>query len=76
MAKQRYDASYVVRTIRAFVDGSGGDRDWDDFTSCPLREPQLDDIRRRASNVDLPCGRAEIAQLEALAVEAEQLARG
>lgn len=76
MAKQGYDASYVVKTIKAFLDGTGGDRDWDHFTSCSLRDPRLDDIRRRALNVYLPCGREEIAELEALAFEAEQLARG
>lgn len=75
MAKQRYNASYVVQTIRAFLDGSGGDRDWDDITSCPLRDPRLDDILRRASNVHLPCRREEVAELKALAVEVEQLAR-
>ena len=76
MAKQRHDASYVVHTVRALLDGTGGDRDWDVFTSCSLRDPQLDNIRMRALKIDLPCGREEIAELELLALEAEQVARG
>ena len=76
MAKPRHDASYVVHRIRAFLDGTGGDRDWDVFTSCSLRDPQLDNIRKRALKIDLPCGREEIAELGLLALEADQLARG
>lgn len=26
---------YVIRTIRDFLDGTGGAGDWDDFISCP-----------------------------------------
>jgi hypothetical protein len=66
-------AAYIAHTIRAFLDGSGGDRDWDDFTSCPLRDPALDNIRRRALAVDLPVADADWTTLEALAVEAEAL---
>ncbi len=74
MTKQR-DAIYVARTIRAFLDDSGGDWDWDDFTSCSVRDPQLDNIRKRAAAVELPVGREERAILEGLAEEAEQLRR-
>jgi hypothetical protein len=72
MAKHQHDATYVAQTIRAFLDGSGGEYDWDHFTSCSLRDPHLDDIRRRAGRVEPPCGPEETAQLEALATEAER----
>ena len=75
IARQRREASYALRSIREFIDGAGDDWDWDDFTSCPLRDRTLDGIRRRAAMVDLPPGPEEIAQLEALAVEVEAVAR-
>lgn len=74
-AKQR-DAIYVARTIRAFLDDSGSDWDWDDFTSCSMRDPQLDDIRKRAAAVELPVDPEGCTILEGLAKEAEQLRFG
>jgi hypothetical protein len=76
MMKQRAEALYVVETIRAFLDGTGGDWDWDDFISCSLRDPGLDRIRVRAGAVDLPLDRAGRSDLEALLKEAERLAEG
>ncbi len=36
-----------VRTaILSFLDGTGGPRDWDDFTSAPINDPFLDSVRR------------------------------
>ena len=72
--EQRDEAAYTVKTIRAFIDGTGGAWDWDDFTSCSLRDPELDRIRKLAGAVDLPVGREERAALEVLAQEAERLA--
>lgn len=73
MAKQQQDAAYVAATIDAFLDGSGGDWDWDDFTTCSLPDPRLDSIRIRAALVDLPLGREGRATLGRLAREAERL---
>ena len=72
--QQRDEAAYAVQTIRDFLGGAGGAWDWDDFTSCSLRDPQLDSIRKRAGAVDLPVGPEERAMLQALANEAERLA--
>ncbi len=69
------DASKVAESIRSFLEGTGGDWDWDDFTSCSLRDWKLDNIRKRAGAVELPVGPEERAALEQLAEEAERLAR-
>lgn len=74
--QQREEAAYAVQTIRDFLKGAGRAWDWDDFTSCSLRDPQLNSIRKRARAVDLPVGLKERATLEALANEAERLAGG
>jgi len=74
--EQREEARYALQAIRSFLDGSGGPHDWDAFTSCSLRDPRLDRIRRLASAVDLPLGHEERASLEVLAEQAERLAEG
>lgn len=43
---------YAIRSIRNFLEGTGGAFDWDDFTSTPLGFPDLDEIRRLC--VELP----------------------
>ena len=72
----RKDARKVAETIRAFIEGTGREWDWDDFTSCSLRDPQLESIRKQAGAVQLPVGDEEQAALEQLAEEAERLAAG
>jgi hypothetical protein len=72
---QREEAAYAVKSIRAFLEGGTGTWDWDDFTSCPLSDPQLDTIRKRALAVGPSFGPDERATLETLADEAERLAR-
>lgn len=74
MKNRKQVGSEIAITIRAFLNGAGGDRDWDDFRSCPLRDRELDDIRRRANLVPLPVGEAERDELQALALEAERVA--
>jgi hypothetical protein len=54
MEDRQREAAYVATTISAFLDGTGGERDWDDFTSLQLHDRALDGIRRRALAVDLP----------------------
>jgi len=72
----RQDALEVAAAIRAFLEGTGGDWDWDDFTSCPLRDPQLNSIRKQARAVDLPLRPGGEAAIQALASEAERIAEG
>jgi hypothetical protein len=73
-AQQREDAAYAAQAIRAFLEETGGAHDWDEFTSCSLRDPELDRIRKLALAVDLPVGPEERATLEVLAEKAERLA--
>jgi hypothetical protein len=40
--------------LRDFLDGGGGEWDWDDFTSIPITDPSLDRIREEALFVQLP----------------------
>jgi len=69
----RQERDYVIEAIRAFLDGSGGQWDWDDFTSAALRSARLDDIRRRARAVRLPLDADGETALRRLIDEAEQL---
>lgn len=59
--------------IRDCLEGGGGEWDWDDFTSIPLDDPLVDNIRRRALAVDLPLDEAGRAALRALLAELELL---
>lgn len=72
---EREEALAVARTIRAFLEGAGADWDWDDFTSCSLKDPLLDRIRVEALAVALPCNAEGFAKLTRLAEKAEQLGR-
>lgn len=71
---RKQEALYAARSIRKFLDGSGGVWDWDDFTSLSLADPTVDAIRRRAAAVILPVGDNEKPALAALADEAERVA--
>ncbi len=45
----------VAGFIKDFLDGRGGEWDWDEFESVPIADPELEAIRRRATTpgVDL-----------------------
>jgi hypothetical protein len=73
--KCKLSAAEVAKYLREFVDGSGGEWDWDDFTSVPITNPQLDDIRLRAEAVALPVRADGLATLQKLLAEAEQIER-
>jgi hypothetical protein len=74
MKGRKQEATYAARTIRSFLEGSCGDRDWDDFTSCSLSDPEVEGIRRSALAVDLPVDDEGQSKLLALADEAGRLA--
>lgn len=69
----RDERKYVVETIGAFLSGSTGKWDWDDFTSISLRNAELNSIRLRAAALDLPLDGDGEAILMALRDEAELL---
>lgn len=57
--------------ITAFLDGSSGRWDWNAFTSCSLRDVELDRIRRCAAIVELPLDAEGKATLRELLEQAE-----
>ncbi|CAH0353611.1 hypothetical protein SPH9361_02507 [Sphingobium sp. CECT 9361] len=68
----RDERQCVFETIGAFLSGSGGKWDWDDFISCSLMNPELDKIRRQAAAIDLPLDAEGADTLKALLVQVEQ----
>jgi hypothetical protein len=52
--------------LRDFLEGTGGDWDWDDFTSIPIADPSLEAIRQQALWVDLPLTEHGYATLTSL----------
>jgi hypothetical protein len=67
----RDEQQYVVGVITAFLDGSGGRWDWRAFTSCSLRDVELDRIRSCAAIVELPLDADGKATLQQLLEQAE-----
>ncbi|WP_205481220.1 hypothetical protein [Sphingomonas arenae] len=67
-------ASEVARYIREFIEGTGGDWDWDDFQSIPIANAALNSIRERASRVMEPVDEEGMTTLRRLLAEAEALA--
>jgi hypothetical protein len=41
----------VAAIIQRFVDGTGSEWDWDDFISIPLRDPALEEVRRKCAEL-------------------------
>jgi len=76
METQQEKAAYAARVLRTLLDETCGPYDWDDFTSCSLRDPLVDSIRVRASGVNLPMDADGQRQLLALADEADRIATG
>jgi hypothetical protein len=63
----------VAGFIRDFLEGRGGEWDWDDFTSVPLVDPKLEAIRLGAASIALPVTVDGMAQLKTLLSRAEIL---
>lgn len=73
--KAKLSASEVATYLRDFIEGDDRPSDWDDFTSVPIANPRLDDIRRRAAAIDLPVTDEGSAVLRELLAEANNLVR-
>ena len=43
----RFTKAEVADIIERFLDGGGGEWDWDDFLSIPIADPELDEVRQR-----------------------------
>jgi hypothetical protein len=52
--------------LQDFLNESGGDWDWDDFTSVPITDPTLERIREEAANLDLPLTEDGLSKLRCL----------
>lgn len=74
MEDRHQEAAYVAKSIAAFLDGTSGEWDWDDFTSFRLRDPAVEGVRRRALAIDLPVDEKGEAALRDLQAEAECIA--
>jgi hypothetical protein len=59
-------ADEVARYLENEINETSGDWDWDDFTSVPITDPFLDDMRAMASLVDYPPDEAGKDELRAL----------
>jgi hypothetical protein len=42
----------VAQTLEGFINGTGGQWDWDDFMSSPIEDNKLELIRLRSSGLD------------------------
>ena len=63
----------VVQYLQDFIDGTGEDWDWDDFICCPISDPQLEALRVKACDIELPINDDGIAELRILLAEAKQI---
>ena len=66
-------AQDVESHLRDFLEGTGGDWDWDDFTSIPITDPRLDGFREEAALVPLPLDAEGEATLRRLLEEVRAL---
>ena len=59
--------------MRDFIDGKGGEWDFDDFESNKIADPRLESIRERVAQVPLPVTDDSLVELRALLAEVENL---
>lgn len=63
----------VAGFLRDFLEGTGGDWDWDEFESVPITDPELDVLRERAALVAPP--NPDLAEMRSVLADAEAIAR-
>lgn len=57
----------VAKYLRDFIEGTGSDYDWDDFTQGGrIADPELEAIRREAALIETPVTPDGFAKLRAL----------
>ncbi len=64
----------VAGFLRDADEGTGGEWDWDDFTSVPITDPRLEAIRTEADLIPLPIKLEGIQKVRELIERAEQIA--
>jgi hypothetical protein len=65
----------VAGFIRDFIEGTGGEWDWDDFVSVPITNPELEKIRAEADSVMLPVDDDGFEKLKGLLKRVEAFSR-
>ena len=63
----------VAGFLRDFLEGVGGEWDWDEFECVRITDPELDAIRERAVRAGPPD--PDVSQLRRLLSEAEKIAQ-
>ena len=68
-------AEDVAGFLADFIAGTGGERDWDEFETVPITNPELDVIRKEAAMAGPGASRADadLAKLAELRARAEAL---
>jgi hypothetical protein len=65
-------ADDVAGFLRDYLEGTGGDWDWDEFESVPITDPELDALRKRAALASPPS--PDLTVLRSVLAEAEDIA--
>jgi hypothetical protein len=68
--KRGEELDYTIKSLSDFLEGSGGEWDWDAYTGVSLKDPKLNSIRKRALRVELPLSDDGREELESLLKEA------
>jgi hypothetical protein len=63
----------VAGFLRDFAEHTGGEWDWDDFTSVPITDPRLEAIRTEADSIPLPITPEGMQRLQDLIRRAEEI---
>lgn len=63
----------VANYLEDWIDGKGGDWDWDDFTSIPITDPYLESVREEAAHMAYPLGEDDIVRLRELVRDVKAL---
>ena len=65
--------SDVASYLDDFINERGGAWDWDDFTTIPISDPELESIRKAATEVPLPWDADGEKKIKALLKRVQQL---
>ena len=49
--KHYLTSEQVYNAIESFINGKGGDWDWDDFLYAPIKDPYLKEIQKKCENL-------------------------
>lgn len=58
--------SDVASYLEDWIECTGGEWDWDDFTSIPITDPVLEGVREEAAALSYPLDKEDISRLREL----------